>query len=65
MGENSYGLRDWREVIRLDFSEQGPVTEETIQKIKVYYRRIYGQDDDTAYNAREERRERVLSTPLP
>jgi hypothetical protein len=72
MGENlGTRLKSWQEVIALDFPEQGPVTEETVQEMVRYGQTHYVGDvrlatgrvwTDKAY---EERRERVLSTPLP
>ena len=66
----SMNLREWRELIREDFPEMGPTTEETTKAIEKNCDRFRGgmristgriwQDDEF-----EERRRRVLSTPVP
>ncbi|MDD5193652.1 MAG: hypothetical protein PHF67_03630 [Candidatus Nanoarchaeia archaeon] len=64
------GIKDWREVIKMDLPDIGPVTYETVRRIQ-YNARMYGggtraltgriwTDEDF-----EARRQRVLSTPLP
>jgi hypothetical protein len=63
-------LLSWREVIRKDFPEMGPITAETKRRILKNRRRFRGGVristgrvwDTVEY---EDRRKRVLNTPLP
>ncbi|MEA1950852.1 MAG: hypothetical protein U9N87_05675 [Planctomycetota bacterium] len=62
-------LRDWRSVVTKDYPDPGPVTNEAIQanqddprlrgSIRMATGRVW---DDEEY---EERRNKVLNTPLP
>jgi hypothetical protein len=63
-------LRDWKELVKEDFPEMGPVTAETIEAVEKNCYRFRGgmristgriwRDDEF-----EERRRKVLSTPVP
>lgn len=63
-------LRNWNDLVREDYPEMGPVTEETIEKIEQNRHRFRGgmristgriwKDDEY-----EKRRRKVLNTQLP
>jgi len=63
-------LRDWRELVKEDYPEMGPVTAKTLAGIKKHRHRFRGsmrlstgrvwQDDEF-----EARRRRVLNSKLP
>lgn len=63
-------LPDWREVVKTDFPEMGVITEKTKERIEKHRRCFRGGVristgriwEDAKY---EERRTKVLRTPLP
>lgn len=69
-GRVTMPLPDWKEVVKTDFPEMGPITAGTKERIQEHRRCFRGGVristgriwEDEEY---EQRRTRVLSTPLP